>query len=284
MRINRFLAQLAVALTLVVGAVAQAFAAPTGAPGGDPPETGYGRPLDVSLDGYRSDWGFKFITVAISILFIIMVAMIIWAMVMHRDRPGHKALYDHGMGKRHLMLTAGVAGAIFIGIDGTALFHAYEDITEAFFKFPTAEEHPIEVEVFAQQWAWNFRYPGPDGKFGTADDVVTLNDLRLPVGRPVLVKMKSKDVIHSFYLPNFRTKQDIFPGAITKIWFQAKAEGHFEIGCAQHCGANHYKMRGFLTITSQDEFDRWQKQQSADAQRRYDEADADAHWAWDWEI
>jgi cytochrome c oxidase subunit 2 len=247
-------------------------------------EPGFGRPLDASLDGFRSDWGFKFVSIAIGICFVIMVVVIVWSMVMHRERSGHKAVYTHGMGKRHLMFTAALAGAIFFGIDGTALVHAYEDITEAFFKFPTQAENPVQVEVLAQQWAWNFRYPGPDGKFNTPDDVVTLNDLRIPVGRPVLVKMKSKDVIHSFYLPNFRTKQDVVPGAITKIWFQAKEQGHFEIGCAQHCGANHYKMRGFLTITTPDEYERWLKQESAAAQRRYDEADVDARWAWDWEI
>jgi cytochrome c oxidase subunit 2 len=244
---KRLSTQLTALLAVLLGCVARASAEPGG----------YGRPMDVSLDGHRSDWGFNFITIAIGICFVIMVIIIVWAMVMHREREGHKAVYTHGMGKRHLLLTAGLASAIFFGVDGTALVHAYEDITEAFFKFPTAQENPLTVEVYAQQWAWNFRFPGPDGKFGTPDDVVTLNDLRIPVGRPVYVKMKSKDVIHSFYLPNFRTKQDAVPGAITRISLQAKEQGRFQIGCAQRCGAKQPKMCASVTVTSQHDFERW---------------------------
>jgi len=266
---------LAAASSTLLATAACAWADPTG--------TGYGRPLDVSLDGHRSDTLFGIVTVCISVLFAIMVAIIAWASLMHRDRPGHKALYDHGMGKRHLLLTTVVAGLIFFGVDGFALVHSSHDLAEGFWKFPTAQENPIQVEVYAQQWAWNFRYAGADGQFNTADDIVTLNELHIPVDRPVMLNMKSKDVIHSFYLPNFRIKQDAFPGSISRLWFQAKQTGNFEIGCAQHCGASHYKMRGFLTIDSAEDYAQWAKDQSASSQRRYDEADSDAHWAWKWE-
>jgi cytochrome c oxidase subunit 2 len=245
---------------------------------------GWSRPVDASLDGYRSDWTFAFVTVGVSILFLIMVGIMLWAVIVHRARPGHRAQYDHGMARKNLVLTALGAAAVFIGVDGTALYHSYLDLSQAFWNFPSAKRDPVEVEVYAQQWAWNFRYPGPDGQFNTRDDVVTLNELRVPIDRPVLVRMKSKDVIHSFYLPNFRNKQDVIPGSITQLWFQATRLGEFEIGCSQHCGANHYKMHGLLTVLPADDFARWLGDQSAIAQRRYDETDPEAHWGWDWEI
>ena len=106
---------------------------------------------------------------------------------------------------------------------------------------------------------------------------------RLFEDKPVLLRMQSKDVIHSFYLPNFRTKQDTFPGAITRLWFQAKQPGVFDIGCAQHCGANHYKMRGQLTVDTADRYADWEKGEVAAGMRRFDPGDVEAHWGWDWE-
>jgi cytochrome c oxidase subunit 2 len=246
-------------------------------------EPGYGRPPDLSLDGHRSDFLFNLTTVSITILFFIMVGILLWASLVHRDGK-NKAHYEHGVGTKHLILTAIISSVIFFGVDGPLLGFSFRDLNAAFFKYPTQAEKPVTVEVFAQQWAWNFRYPGTDGKFNTADDVVTLNDMHIPVGKPVLIKLRSKDVIHSFYLPHFRTKQDAVPGATTQLWFQAKDAGKVEIGCAQHCGVSHYKMRGWLTVESPEQYNQWLKSEEAAAQRRYDEADAEAHWGWDfWE-
>jgi cytochrome c oxidase subunit 2 len=94
--------------------------------------------------------------------------------------------------------------------------------------------------------------------------------------------MKAKDVVHSFYLPNFRVKQDVLPGVETRLWFQAKIAGAYEIGCAQHCGASHYRMRGILTAEPADAFDAWMRAAAADAARSYDPADVEAHWGWPW--
>jgi len=243
----------------------------------------WSRPVDASLDGYRSDWTFDFVTVGVAIAFAVVVVVLLWSVVFWRARPGRKARYDHGMARKNLVLTALVTGTVFIGIDGTALYHSYLDLYRGFWKFPTAQDQPLQIEVWAQQWAWHFRYPGPDGKLNTDDDVVTLNDLRIPVGRPVLVRMKAKDVVHSFYLPNFRIKQDVIPGQITQMWFQAQRLGVFEIACAQHCGANHYKMRGVLTVQSADDYATWLREESARAAQRFDREDPDAHWGWDWE-
>jgi cytochrome c oxidase subunit 2 len=140
----------------------------------------------------------------------------------------------------------------------------------------------VRIEVQAHQWAWNGRYPGPDGKFNTEDDVVTLNDLRVPVGVPVIVELASVDVIHSMNLPNFRVKRDAVPGDLTRLTFKARTPGEYEIACAQHCGPNHYKMRGVLTVLPMERYRDWLRVAEADARRGYDPEDAEAHWGWDW--
>lgn len=156
---------------------------------------------------------------------------------------------------------------------------------------PAADQNPVEVRAVAQQFAWNFHYPGADGKFGTSvaalvddvsnplgldpadeagkDDIVVRNLLHLPLGRPVIVQVSSKDVIHSFSLPDFRVKQDAVPGMRTPISFTptmstadyAALKGDpartFEIVCAQLCGQGHYTMRGFVYVLPPAEFDQW---------------------------
>ena len=128
--------------------------------------------------------------------------------------------------------------------------------SESIFDFAGAEAKPgaVRIEINAHQWAWDARYAGPDGKFNTADDIVILNDIGVPVGAPVIFQLASTDVIHSFYVPNLRMKLDAVPGTVNRMWFQAKETGEFEIVCAQHCGTNHYKMRGTLTVLPRAEY------------------------------
>ena len=159
---------------------------------------------------------------------------------------------------------------------------------------PDASKNTIEVRVIAQQFAWNIHYPGVDGKFGKtypslvdeevnsigldrssphgADDIVTLNQMHLPVDRQTIIYLSSKDVIHSFSLPEMRVKQDAIPGMSTPIFFtpimttdeflieikgSAREGKGYEISCAQLCGNSHYRMRGFLTIDTEDEYNAW---------------------------
>ena len=143
----------------------------------------------------------------------------------------------------------------------------------------------IEIRVVAEQFAWNIHYPGADGVFGKSDikyfnkesnplgldpndpfskdDIVTINQLHLPIGRPVLIHLSSKDVMHSFSLPVMRVKQDVIPGLTIPVWFTPTKTGNFEIACAQLCGLGHYRMKGFLTIHSQEEYDKWLSEQAA---------------------
>jgi len=93
----------------------------------------------------------------------------------------------------------------------------------------------------------------PAGK----DDITTINQLHVPVGKPVIVRLSSKDVIHSFFLPVMRVKQDVIPGQVVPVWFQAREAGNFEIACAQLCGLGHYRMRGFFIVDKADQFKSW---------------------------
>jgi cytochrome c oxidase subunit II len=239
------------------------------------------RPLDASLDGFRNDALFHVTALMAMVLFVVVSGILLWSIVMHREGR-HAARYEHGIGRRHLAFTAVITAVIFFGVDGTLLVDSYLDLDQVIWKFPGADAHPLEIEVWAQQWAWNVRYAGPDGRFGTPDDVVTLDELHVPVGRPVVVHLKSKDVVHSFYLPNFRVKQDVLPGAETRVWFAARRPGRYELGCAQLCGASHYLMRGAVTVESAAAFDGWMRAAAEVATRAYDEDDLDAHWGWPW--
>ncbi len=145
-------------------------------------------------------------------------------------------------------------------------------------------KNALVIEVVAQQFAWNFRFPGKDGKFGrrdpklisdksgnfigldkndpwAQDDITTQDELYLPVNQPVVLKITSRDVIHSFFLPNFRVKQDAVPGMISEVWFTPKKTGEYEIACAELCGLNHYSMRGKLFVVEHEKFTKWLEEQ-----------------------
>src|SRR5688572_27458313 len=153
------------------------------------------------------------------------------------------------------------------------------------------ESEALLVQVTGEQYAWNIHYAGPDRKFGRTDlklldlqsnplgldrtdpaaqdDVTMLNQLYLPVNTPIIVRLRSKDVIHSFGVPELRVKQDAIPGLTIPIWFvptvtteemrsrTGKPEFQYEIACAQLCGLGHFRMRGFVTVQTGEEFKKW---------------------------
>ncbi|MEO7934467.1 MAG: hypothetical protein ABIT76_15065 [Chthoniobacterales bacterium] len=134
------------------------------------------------------------------------------------------------------------------------------------------------VRVYGQQFAWNFWYPGADGVYGkrdlqligaanqlgldkndpaAKDDIVTTGTMQLPVNRPVIVEVSSKDVIHNFAMPNMRIAHDAIPGSLVPIWFTPNKEGEYEVICGQLCGSGHYSMKATVTVESQADFDGW---------------------------
>lgn len=245
------------------------------------PEKGYGLPRDASVDGFRVDELLHFTLLSITVVFAIVGAFLLIAFVRHRR--SHAAAYAPGS-KFSIGFVVGFVGLVLVAVDGTLFVHTIVDMEHVFWNFAAAESRPdsVRIEVQAHQWAWAGRYAGPDGKFNTPDDVVTLNDIRVPLGVPVVVQLASVDVIHSMNLPNFRVKQDAVPGDITRLTFQARTPGEYEIACAQHCGPNHYKMRGILTVLPPERYREWLRTVEADARRAYDPEDAEAHWGWDW--
>jgi cytochrome c oxidase subunit II len=224
-------------------------------------------PHDASAHGHHVDAVLRFLIVSTGTCFAIMAAILLVSVVFHRGR-GRTARYTHGNRRRDRMAAALAGAVVLFGIDAVAVVRSAGALRSDFWAFPDADPRAVRVEVTAQQWAWTFRYPGADGVFATPDDIVTLNELRVPVDRPVTLQLTSKDVVHAMYLPNFRTKVDAIPGTVTRMWFAPREVGTFEIGCAQHCGAWHYKMRGELTVMAGEGFGRWLERAGADAALR----------------
>jgi cytochrome c oxidase subunit 2 len=232
-------------------------------------------PHDISATGHLVDQLFYLAFGLTSGAFLIVAVILGYSVVRFRQRPGRRAVYTHGDSRPARWLTVGFAALIFLTIDVNLAVHDHRAWEEAWGKPPTAEE-ALRVEIMPEQFAWNIRYPGPDGQFRTADDVTTINLLHVPLNRPVVIQLSSKDVIHSFFLPNARIKMDAVPGMVTSLYFQATTPGTYDIACAEHCGFGHYRMRGFLTAQSEEEFESWLAEQAQ-------EGPPDMSWGWEWE-
>jgi cytochrome c oxidase subunit 2 len=242
----------------------------------------FGLPHDASTNGHQVDAVFGYLTFTTALCFGVMATILIIAVVFHRQGGRGQVRYTHGNRWRDRAVAGGVGLLVLLGIDLVTVVRSAGPLRTGFWSYPDGDGNAVRIEVLAQQWAWNFRYAGPDGQFNTADDVLTLNDLRVPVNRPIYLQLTSKDVVHSFYLPNFRTKVDAIPGTITRLWFQSRETGVFEIACAQHCGTWHYRMRGELTALSANDFETWTRRSAEDARLRFDPADGEAHNGWPW--
>lgn len=246
-------------------------------------ESGIGLPRDASVEGHRIDWLIQVTMGFVVLLFVIMCIWMAWAVIKHRD-GSHTAEYDHGDAKHQIRFAAGLSALIFFVVDGNLWINSTLDVNKVFWNFDEVEKMPdvVKIEINAHQWAWDARYAGPDGKFNTKDDIVILNDIRVPAGAPVMIELASTDVIHSFYLPNFRIKQDAMPGMINRMWFKPRDKGDYDIACAQHCGTNHYKMKAELHVMSPEDYAKWAAEASANGNRAWNPDDAEAHWGWEW--
>src|SRR2546422_6963033 len=202
----------------------------------------------------------------------------------YRDQPSAaRADYSHGHLGLELIWTV-LTAILFVGLNlmGSPIWAAE--------RFQPAEEGALPVEVTGMQFAWYFRYTGPDGKFGLTspklmdpssgseaaigldtsdpaakDDVVT-GTMFLPVNREVDLTLRAVDVIHSFFLPSMRFKQDAVPGLAIHMHFTPTEVGDYEIACAELCGLGHYKMHGMLKVVSQADFDSWLNAREAEKQ------------------
>jgi cytochrome c oxidase subunit 2 len=220
-------------------------------------------PQDISQHGHTIDHLFYFILWLTGVVFIATEVVLAWFLWKYDGRDAARPVqFTHGSHALELVWTILPAFTLlFIAI--------YQMNAWADSKIRKPRIDPV-VEVTGRQFEWRLRYPGPDGKFDTLDDVHVVNDLHLPVNEEILIDLKSMDVLHSFFLPNMRVKQDAVPGMRIPVWFRALEAGQFDLVCAELCGWGHYKMKGRLTIESRDAFDRWLKQKSADEQATQD--------------
>jgi cytochrome c oxidase subunit 2 len=186
-------------------------------------------------------------------IFLLVTVLLIWFLIKYRYQPGRRAIYSHGSTTLELVWTA-VPAMVFI-----TLFLVSQS-TWARIKqlVPTGD---VEVRLVAKQFQWAFHYPGPDGKFDTGDDKSIDNELHVPVNKVVRVYLRGNDVIHSFFVPVLRLKQDVVPGREILAWFEATTTGRYEIPCAELCGPGHSGMKGWLTVHTDDEYRQWVREQ-----------------------
>ena len=189
------------------------------------------------------------------VVFVGTEALLIYFLVRYRHVEGRKAAFDHGSTRVEVVWTMIPLFIVFgIGIASKGVWDRVK-----------REVPPggLEVIVTARQFEWNVTYPGPDGAFGTADDFTTLNALHAPEDRPVVLTLRAQDVIHSFFIPEFRIKQDALPGKDITVWFEAVQPGEYTLGCAELCGIGHTTMNGTVTIHTAADYQAWAASQAA---------------------
>ena len=227
-------------------------------------------PEDVSPYGAGIDSLFYFIYYITAAAFILVTVLMVVFLFMYRHREGRQATYTHGNTTLELTWTI-IPALIFIGL-GFASKAKWDEIK---LSIPATD---TIIQVTGKQFNWEIVYPGPDGQFNTADDKQIDNDIHVPVGKPVRVILKSKDVIHSLFLPHLRFKQDAVPGREINAWFQANKPGKYEIPCAELCGFGHSGMKGWLYVLTDEEYQKWTSEQWPTAgTAAVQEPEAEAH-------
>lgn len=257
------------------------------------PVYGYGLPPNISAHGAGIDHLIGILHIFMLVLFVGWGIFFLYCLIRFRGRPGHKASYQSSTSKLPKYAELAVVGFEVFLLTGLSfpIWSSYKK------DFPPADKS-LAVRVVAQQFVWNIHYPGEDGKFGrtdvklvsdsnplgidasdpaSADDVVTVNQFHLPVHKPIIAHISSKDVIHSFGVPVLRVKQDATPGMEVPIWFEAKDTGTFEIVCSQLCGIGHYNMKGMIIVDKPEDFEKWFQEQPRQFKPKVADASGENH-------
>lgn len=203
------------------------------------------------------DWLYYLILAITGIAFVIVEVGLIWFLVQYRGRPGRKAYYTHGNTTAEVIWTS--VTAVTVVILGILSGRVWEHVRGR----DSVPAGALEYGVVGKQFEWNVTHAGPDGALSTPDDLTVRNQLHLPVGRPVVVNLTAEDVIHSFFVPAFRVKQDAVPGMHIRVWFEATTPGVYDLACAELCGLGHYRMGAKVTVHTQDDYQRWLAVQAA---------------------
>jgi cytochrome c oxidase subunit 2 len=206
-------------------------------------------PEDVSTFGQEIDSLFYLIYYITAAAFIIVTVLMIVFLIMYRQKEGQRATYTHGNTTLEIIWTI-IPAAILIVLSFMSV-STWAKVKRH------APESDFELQVSAKQFNWEVVYPGADRRLGTADDVKFDNDLHVPVNKVVRIHLTSTDVIHSFFLPNLRLKQDAVPGRTILVWFEATKPGKYELPCAELCGFGHSGMKGWLYVHTPEEYAQW---------------------------
>ena len=237
-------------------------------------------PQAVTTGGHQTDLLMMVIFWLTLFMFIVVTTTYIIFIVKYRYRKGVKAVYSHGNNSLELIWTATPA-AIFI------ILALWSDRVWLQLRGP-APKDALPVDIVAYQWGFHIRNPGQDGKLGkysqqwiekgtndfgvdpkdpaNRDDYASENQLTIPVNRPISVVLRSEDVIHAFYVPEFRMYQDMVPGReIDWVWFTPEKVGHYALACNQLCGSGHYNMQAKIDVVSQEDYAKLTAEKSANA-------------------
>lgn len=231
----------------------------------------YWAPPSVTVGGAKIDVLLNFIFGLTVAVFVLTQAVYLYYLVRYRRRPGRKAHYSHGNNTMEFWWTI-IPTVIFLllAVWSNRIWYG---LTKS-----TPPPDAVAVDIVGYQFGWDFRYAGADGQLGSADvrrislenkfgvdpadpaskDDFSSTELVIPVGKAVHVFLRSRDVIHSFYVPQFRLYQDAVPGrTINWVWFQTTRTGEFELACSQLCGTGHFNMKAKIRIVSQEDYDKW---------------------------
>lgn len=214
-------------------------------------------PENISTYGGEVDSLFRLIYYITLAWFIVTMGAMLGFVLLFRRRDGRRAAHITGE-KFSQAAWLIVPTVLVLVLDLWIDFRGGDAWAKARLHVPPSE---LQVQVTGKQFNWEILYPGPDGQFGTADDLQIDNELHVAVNKVVSVTLASKDVIHSLFLPSLRLQQNAVPGREFSVWFQATKTGVFEIPCAELCGFGHSGMVGHLTVHTAEEYDKWVKEQ-----------------------
>jgi cytochrome c oxidase subunit 2 len=217
-------------------------------------------PETVSTFGPAIDSMYYVILWITGIVFFATEITLLIFLVKYRHKEGRKAEHIHGSNRAEVVWTT----IPFVIVMSLAFYSKglWDEIRDP----DLIPADAYQINLMARQFEWNATYSGADGQFGTADDFESLNIIHIPVDQPIRVELEAEDVIHSFFLPDFRVKQDAVPGMIIPVWFEATRTGEFPLACAELCGLGHYTMGGTIIVHSQADFQDWLADQQAQAE------------------
>jgi len=209
-------------------------------------------PENIATYGKEIDDLFYLIYYITGAAFLLVTVLLVAFLVMYRQKAGRRAVYSHGNTTLEMVWTI-VPSLILIVL--------------TFLSIPTwskikshIPESDLHIRITAKQFNWEVAYPGPDGKFDTADDQTFDNEVHVPTGKAVVLHLRSRDVIHSVFIPTARFKQDAVPGREILQWVEVMKPGKYEIPCAELCGFGHSGMKGYLFVHTPEEYQKWVKE------------------------